>query len=105
MSYRVPTLDVSVVDLTCRLKKPTTYEKIVEAVKKASKTTMAGIVGVTEDPVVSSDFIGDPRTCIFDVTAGIMISPTFVKLVAWYDNEWGYSNKLVDLCAYIMKKQ
>ena len=105
MSYHVPTLDVSVVDLTCRLKKPTTYEKIVEAVKKASKTTMAGIVGVTEDPVVSSDFIGDPRTCIFDVTAGIMISPTFVKLVAWYDNEWGYSNKLVDLCAYIMKKQ
>ena len=103
MSYRVPTLDVSVVDLTCRLKKPTTYEKIVEAVKKASKTTMAGIVGVTEEPVVSSDFIGDSRTCIFDVNAGIMLSPTFVKLVAWYDNEWGYSNKLVDLCAYIMK--
>lgn len=103
MSYRVPTLDVSVVDLTCRLKKPTTYEKIVEAVKKASKTSMAGIVGVTEDPVVSSDFIGDSRTCIFDVNAGIMLSPTFVKLVAWYDNEWGYSNKLVDLCAYIMK--
>ncbi len=103
MSYRVPTLDVSVVDLTCRLKKPTTYEKIVEAVKKASKGAMAGIVGVTEDPVVSSDFIGDSRTCIFDVNAGIMLSPTFVKLVAWYDNEWGYSNKLVDLCAYISK--
>lgn len=103
MSYRVPTLDVSVVDLTCRLKKPTTYDKIVEAVKKASKGTMAGIVGVTEDPVVSSDFIGDSRTCIFDVNAGIMLSPTFVKLVAWYDNEWGYSNKLVDLCAYISK--
>ncbi len=103
MSYRVPTLNVSVVDLTCRLKKPTTYEKIVEAVKKASKGSMAGIVGVTDEPVVSSDFIGDSRTCIFDVTAGIMISPTFVKLVAWYDNEWGYSNKLVDLCAYIMK--
>lgn len=105
MSYRVPTLDVSVVDLTCRLKKPTTYEKIVEAVKKASKNEMAGIVGVTDEAVVSSDFIGDPRTCIFDVTAGIMISPTFVKLVAWYDNEWGYSNKLVDLCAYIMQKK
>lgn len=105
MSYRVPTLDVSVVDLTVRLKKPTTYEKIVEAVKKASKNEMAGIVGVTEEPVVSSDFIGDARTCIFDVTAGIMISPTFVKLVAWYDNEWGYSNKLVDLCAYIMQKK
>lgn len=105
MSYRVPTLDVSVVDLTVRLKKPTTYEKIVDAVKKASKNEMAGIVGITDEPVVSSDFIGDPRTCIFDVTAGIMISPTFVKLVAWYDNEWGYSNKLIDLCAYIMQKK
>ncbi len=103
MSYRVPTLDVSVVDLTCRLKKPTTYEKIVEAIKKASKNEMAGIIGVTDEPVVSSDFIGDSRTCIFDVNAGIMLSPTFVKLVAWYDNEWGYSNKLVDLCAYISK--
>lgn len=105
MSYRVPTLDVSVVDLTVRLKKPTTYEKIVDAVKKASKNEMAGIVGITDEPVVSSDFIGDPRTCIFDVTAGIMISPTFVKLVAWYDNEWGYSNKLIDLCTYIMQKK
>lgn len=105
MSYRVPTLNVSVVDLTCRLKKETTYEKIVEAIKKASKNEMAGIIGVTEEPVVSSDFIGDPRTCIFDVTAGIMLSPKFVKLVAWYDNEWGYSNKLVDLCAYIMQKK
>ena len=103
MSYRVPTLDVSVVDLTCRLKKPTTYEKIVEAIKKASKNEMAGIIGVTDEPVVSSDFIGDSRTCIFDVNAGIMLSPTFVKLVAWYDNVWGYSNKLVDLCAYISK--
>ena len=105
MSYRVPTLDVSVVDLTCKLKKPTTYEKIVAAVKKASKNEMAGIIGVTEEPVVSSDFIGDSRTCIFDVNAGIMLSPTFVKLCAWYDNEWGYSVKLVDLCAYIMKNQ
>lgn len=105
MSYRVPTLDVSVVDLTCRLKKPTTYDKIVAAVKKASKNEMAGIIGVTEEPVVSSDFIGDSRTCIFDVNAGIMLSPTFVKLCAWYDNEWGYSVKLVDLCAYIMKNQ
>ena len=73
--------------------------------KKASKNEMAGIVGITDEPVVSSDFIGDSRTCIFDVTAGIMISPTFVKLVAWYDNEWGYSNKLIDLCAYIMQKK
>ncbi len=105
MSYRVPTLDVSVVDLTCKLKKPTTYDKIVAAVKKASKNEMAGIVGVTEEPVVSSDFIGDSRTCIFDVNAGIMLSPTFVKLCAWYDNEWGYSVKLVDLCTYIMKNQ
>lgn len=105
MSYRVPTLDVSVVDLTCRLSKPTTYEKIVAAIKKASKNEMAGIIGVTEDSVVSSDFIGDSRTCIFDVNAGIMLSPTFVKLCAWYDNEWGYSVKLVDLCAYIMKNQ
>ena len=105
MSYRVPTLDVSVVDLTCKLKKPTTYDKIVAAVKKESKNEMAGIVGVTEEPVVSSDFIGDSRTCIFDVNAGIMISPTFVKLCAWYDNEWGYSVKLVDLCTYIMKNQ
>lgn len=103
MSYRVPTLDVSVVDLTCRLSKPTTYEKIVDTIKKASKNEMAGIVGVTDEPVVSSDFIGDSRTCIFDASAGIMISPTFVKLVAWYDNEWGYSCKLVDLCVHIMK--
>ena len=103
MSYRVPTLNVSVVDFTCRLSKPTTYEEIVKAVKKASENEMKGILGWTDEPVVSSDFIGDPRTSIFDVTAGIMISPTFVKLVAWYDNEWGYSNKLVDLCTYIMK--
>ncbi|MBE7075800.1 MAG: type I glyceraldehyde-3-phosphate dehydrogenase [Clostridiales bacterium] len=103
MSYRVPTLNVSVVDLTCRLKKPTTYDKIVAAIKKASKNEMAGIIGVTEDPVVSSDFIGESRTCVFDVNAGIMLSPTFVKLVAWYDNEWGYSNKLVDLCVHISK--
>ena len=80
-------------------------KKYIAAVKKASKNEMAGIVGVTEEPVVSSDFIGDSRTCIFDVNAGIMISPTFVKLCAWYDNEWRYSVKLVDLCTYIMKNQ
>ena len=102
MSYRVPTLNVSVVDLTCRLKKETTYEEIVEVIKKASENEMKGILGWTDEPVVSSDFIGDPRTSIFDVEAGIMISPTFVKLVAWYDNEWGYSNKLVDLCVHVM---
>ncbi len=104
MSVRVPTIDVSLVDLTVRLKKPTTYEKIMAAFRKAEKGEMAGILGVTDDSVVSSDFIGDSRTCIVDEKAGIMLSPTFVKLCAWYDNEWGYSCKLVDLCTYIMKK-
>lgn len=104
MSMRVPTLNVSIVDLTCNIKKPTTYEEIVKAIKKASEGEMKGILGWTDEDVVSSDFIGDPRTCIFDVKGGIMISPTFVKLLAWYDNEWGYSNKLVDLCVHIMKK-
>ena len=102
MSYRVPTLNVSSIDLTCILKKETTYEQIVKAVKKASENEMKGILGWTDEAVVSSDFIGDPRTCIFDVNAGIMLDPTYVKLVAWYDNEWGYSNKLVDLCVHIM---
>ena len=104
MSYRVPTIDVSVVDLTCTLKKETTYEKIVKAIEKACKTNMQGIMSMTDEPVVSSDFIGDEHTCIFDVKGGIMLSPTFVKLVAWYDNEWGYSCKLVDLACYISKK-
>ena len=103
MSMRVPTLNVSVVDLTCNLEKPATYEEIVEAIKKASKTNMKGVLSWTDDKVVSSDFIGEEHTCVFDVEAGIMISPTFVKLVAWYDNEWGYSNKLVDLAEHILK--
>lgn len=103
MSFRVPTINVSVVDLTARLEKPTTYEEIVNAIKKASDKEMKDILGWTEDAVVSSDFIGDSRTSIFDVNAGIMISPTFVKLVAWYDNEWGYSNKTVDLACHIAK--
>ena len=103
MSFRVPTINVSVVDLTARLEKPTSYEEIVNAIKKASDKEMKGILGWTEDAVVSSDFIGDSRTSIFDVNAGIMISPTFVKLVAWYDNEWGYSNKTVDLACHIAK--
>ena len=101
MSFRVPTLNVSVVDLTCKLKKSATYEQIVKAIKKAEKGEMAGVIGTTSEPVVSSDFIGDSRTSIFDETAGIMLSPNFVKLVAWYDNEWGYSNKVVDLIAYM----
>ena len=101
MSFRVPTLDVSVVDLTCRLAKPTTYEEIKAAIKKHSETDLKGILGYTEEAVVSSDFIHDSRTSIFDANAGIMLSDTFVKLVSWYDNEWGYSNKVVDLIAYM----
>ena len=101
MSFRVPTADVSVVDLTCRLEKATTYDEIKAAVKKASETSLKGILGYTEDAVVSSDFISDPRTSIFDAGAGIMLNEHFVKLVSWYDNEWGYSNKVVDLVNYI----
>lgn len=104
MSFRVPTLDVSVVDLTVNLKNSTTYENIKQAVKNASETYMKGIVGYTEDKVVSSDFIGEERTCVFDAEAGIMITDKFVKLVAWYDNEWGYSHKTVDLIEYMGKK-
>lgn len=101
MSFRVPTVDVSVVDLTCNLAKPTTYEEICDAMKKASENEFKGIIEYTDDPVVSSDFVNDAHTSIFDATAGIMLTDTFVKLVAWYDNEWGYSNKLVDLACYI----
>ncbi len=103
MSFRVPTLDVSVVDLTCRLEKSATYDEIKEAFKKASENELKGILGYTEDAVVSSDFIGDARTSIFDAEAGISLNPNFVKLVAWYDNEWGYSNKVVDLISYMAK--
>ncbi len=104
MSFRVPTLDVSVVDLTCRLEKATTYEEIKAAVKKASENELKGILGYTEDAVVSTDFVGDARTSIFDATAGIMLNDHFVKLVAWYDNEWGYSNKVLDMIAYTAQK-
>ena len=103
MAFRVPTLDVSVVDLTCRLEKAATYEEIKTAVKKASEGSMKGILGYTEDAVVSSDFITDPRTSIFDADAGIQLSDNFVKLISWYDNEWGYSNKVVDLIAHMAK--
>jgi glyceraldehyde 3-phosphate dehydrogenase len=103
MSFRVPTTDVSVVDLTARLSKPTTYEEIKNAIKEASEGELKGILGYTEDAVVSSDFIHDPRTSIFDAEAGIQLSDTFVKLVSWYDNEWGYSNKLIDLTVYAAK--
>ncbi len=101
MSFRVPTLDVSVVDLTVNLAKPTTYEEICKAMKDASENELKGILGYTEDAVVSSDFIGDPRTSIFDAKAGIALTDTFVKLVSWYDNEWGYSNKVLDLIAHM----
>ncbi|HHW89359.1 MAG TPA: type I glyceraldehyde-3-phosphate dehydrogenase [Clostridiales bacterium] len=100
MAFRVPTLNVSVVDLTCTLKTPTNYEEICKAIKEACDTDLKGIMSYTEEPVVSSDFIGDPHISIFDAKAGIMLSDKFVKLVAWYDNEWGYSCKVVDLIAY-----
>ncbi len=105
MSFRVPTVDVSVVDLTVNLEKSATYEEICQAVKKASENEMKGILEYTDEPVVSSDFIHDSHTSIFDATAGIMLTDKFVKLVAWYDNEWGYSNKLVDLVCYISSKK
>jgi glyceraldehyde 3-phosphate dehydrogenase len=101
MSIRVPTLDVSVVDLTCRLARPTSYEEIKAAMKNAADGELKGIIGYTEEDVVSSDFVGDARTSIFDAKAGIALNDTFVKLVAWYDNEWGYSNKVIDLIAHM----
>ena len=101
MSFRVPTPDVSVVDLTVRLAKPTSYEDIKKAMKDASEGELKGILGYTEDDVVSTDFLGDARTSIFDAKAGIALSDTFVKVVSWYDNEWGYSNKLVDLISHM----
>jgi glyceraldehyde 3-phosphate dehydrogenase len=103
MAFRVPTADVSVVDLTVNLAKPATYAEICAAMKAASEGDMKGILGYTEDAVVSQDFIGDVRTSIFDATAGIALTDTFVKLVAWYDNEIGYSNKVLDLVAHISK--
>lgn len=103
MSMRIPTLNVSVVDLTVRLAKETSYKEICAAMKEASEGELKGILGYTSDYVVSSDFIGDPRTSIFDEKAGIQLSPTFVKVISWYDNEWGYSNKVLDLIAHMAK--
>ena len=103
MSMRVPTLNVSVVDLTVRLAKETSYAEICAAMKEASEGELKGILGYTSDDVVSSDFIGDARTSIFDEKAGIQLSPTFVKVISWYDNEWGYSNKVLDLVAHMAK--
>ena len=101
MSMRVPTLDVSVVDLTAKLEKPATYEQICEAMKAASEGELKGVLGYTDEDVVSSDFIGDSRTSIFDKKAGIALTDTFVKVVSWYDNECGYSNKMVELIRYM----
>ncbi len=104
MAFRVPTLDVSVVDLTVRLEKPATYEAIKAAMKAASESEQfKGIIGYTEDEVVSTDLTHDPRTSIFDAKAGIALNDNFVKLVSWYDNEWGYSNKVVDLICHMAK--
>lgn len=103
MAFRVPTLDVSVVDLTVNLANPASYEDIKAAMKSASENELKGILGYTEDDVVSSDFIGDARTSIFDAKAGIALTDTFVKVVSWYDNEWGYSSKVLDLIAHMKK--
>lgn len=103
MSFRVPTLDVSVVDLTCRLEKGASYDEIKAAIKKASENELQGILGYTEDDVVSTDFTSDPRTSIFDAKAGIALNANFVKLVSWYDNEWGYSNKVIMLIQKMAK--
>ncbi len=103
MSMRVPTLDVSVVDLTVNLEKPASYDEICAAMKKASENELKGILGYTDEMVVSSDFLGDPHTSIFDEKAGIALTDTFVKVVSWYDNEWGYSNKVLELIMHMNK--
>ena len=104
MAFRVPTPNVSVVDLTVNLAKPASYDEICAAMKEASEGELKGIMGYTEDAVVSNDFLGDARTSVFDATAGIALTDTFVKLVSWYDNEWGYSNRLVDLTELVASK-
>ncbi len=101
MAFRVPTLDVSVVDLTVNLEKPATYEEVCAAIKKASEGELKGVLGYTDEDVVSSDFIGETQTSVFDAKAGIALTDTFMKLVSWYDNEWGYSNKVLDLIAHM----
>jgi len=106
MAFRVPTPDVSVVDLTVRLAKEATYQEICDKIKEASESgSLRGILGYTEDMVVSTDFLGDQRSSIFDAKAGIQLSPTFVKLVSWYDNEFGYSNRVVDLITFMQSKE
>jgi glyceraldehyde 3-phosphate dehydrogenase len=106
MAFRVPTQDVSVVDLTVRIEKGATYDEICKTIELAAAPggELEGVMGYTEDAVVSADFIGDDRSSIFDASAGISLSPNFVKLVSWYDNEWGYSNRVVDLMAHMAAK-
>ena len=104
MAFRVPTVDVSVVDLTVNLGNKTSYNEICDAMKKASQNDLNGILGYTNEPVVSTDFMGDSRTSIFDAGAGIMLNETFVKIVSWYDNEWGYSSKVIELIEYMNSK-
>merc|ERR1712051_29214 len=101
MAFRVPTIDVSVVDLTCKLGKATTYEEICAVIKAKSEGEMKGVLGYCDEPLVSTDFESDSRSSIFDAGAGIMLNPNFVKLVAWYDNEWGYSGRVVDLMKHV----
>ena len=104
MSLRVPTLDVSIVDLTCKLEKETTYDEIIAALEKAAKGELKGIMDITKEPLVSSDFIGNKHPCIVDASAGIMLNPTFVKLMAWYDNEYGYTNNMINLVSLVASK-
>merc|ERR1712007_317443 len=104
MAFRVPTPDVSVVDLTCRLEKPAKYEDIVAAIKAAADGPMKGVLDYTDEEVVSTDFVSCKASSIFDIRAGIALNDNFVKLVSWYDNEWGYSNRLVDLAVYMSKQ-
>jgi glyceraldehyde 3-phosphate dehydrogenase len=101
MAFRVPTANVSVVDLTVKLKKETSYEQIKAAMKSAAENEMKGILGYCDDPLVSQDFVGDPRTSIFDANAGMELNASFYKIISWYDNECGYSNKLIDLAKHI----
>jgi glyceraldehyde 3-phosphate dehydrogenase len=101
----VPTPNVSVVDLTFRTSKPTSYKEICAAMKSASEGELKGILGYTDEEVASSDFMGDPRSSIFDAGAGIELNPNFFKVVAWYDNEWGYSNRVIDLMTTMAKKE
>merc|ERR1712087_165727 len=103
MAFRVPTPDVSVVDLTVNLKKPATYEDVCRAMKAASEGSLKGVLGYTEDPIVSNDLVGETRTSVFDAKAGLSLTDTFVKVISWYDNEIGYSNKVLDLISHISK--